>query len=377
MMEPTSSVTHAARLYPPTDPFTHSAPPVGTDGDVPVPLNWIILGAGDIASNQFVPALMSLDSCRILAVIDKNPEAAAALARRCGAPHALTDAQEIRRLAQADAVYVATWPALHCEHVLLIAEAGKHVFCEKPMAVSLAECDRMIQACRAAQVKLMIGNNQRFHMAHQRVRQLMLDHTIGKIVLAKIDFLTSFRLRQGERFRPTQYRLTKGLGGGGVIMDMAIHAIDLIRYVLADEVESVGSFQDHLVYECEAEDTAVIQLRFRTGTLGIISVSGGVPYGRNALELYSERGAIISERSLARVPDEVRVRVLLDGAWTEYTAPNVDSFRTEIEHFVACVTGGGEPPVPGSEGRQDLAVALAAYRSMQERRSVRLDEMTA
>jgi predicted dehydrogenase len=158
------------------------------------------------------------------------------------------------------------------------------------------------------------------------------------------------------------------LGGGGVIMDMAIHAIDLIRYFLADEVESVGSFRDHLVYDCEAEDTAVIQLRFRTGTLGIISVSGGIPYGRNALELYSERGAIISERSLARAPDEVRVRVLLDGAWTEHTAPNVDSFRAEIEHFVACVVGG--------EGRCDLAVALAAYRSMQERRLVRLDEMT-
>lgn len=342
-----------------------------------MPVNWIILGAGDIASNQFVPALMSLDSCRILAVIDKNPEAASALAQRCGAPNVFTDAQEIRRLPEADAVYVATWPALHCEHVLLATAAGKHVFCEKPMAVSLAECDRMMQACRTAKVRLMIGNNQRFHVAHQRVRQLMAEDAIGRVVLAKIDFLTSFRLRQGERFRPTQYRLTRGLGGGGVIMDMGIHAIDLIRYVLADEVESVGSFQDHLVYDCEAEDTATIQLRFRKGTLGTINISGGTPYGRNALELYSDRGAIISERSLARVPDEVRVRVLRDGAWTEYTAPNVDSFRTEIEHFVACATNGGEPPVPGSEGRQDLAVALAAYRSMEEQRLVRLDEMTA
>lgn len=340
-------------------------------------VNWVILGAGDIASNQFVPALMSLDSCRILAVIDKNREAAAALAARCGALNVYTDAQEIRRLPEADAVYVATWPALHCEHVLLAAEAGKHVFCEKPMAVSLAECDHMIRACRAANVRLMIGNNQRFHVAHQRVRQLMAENAIGHIVLAKIDFLTSFRLRQGERFRPTQYRLTKGLGGGGVIMDMGIHAIDLIRHILRDEVASVGSFHDHLVYDCEAEDTVVIQLRFRSGTLGTVGLSGGIPYGRNALELYSERGAIISERSLARVPDEVQVRMFRDGAWTEYTAPNLDSFRTEIEHFVACVTTGGEPPVPGSEGRRDLAVALAAYRSMEEQRLVRLDEMAA
>ena len=344
---------------------------------MPVPLNWIILGAGDIASNQFVPALMSLDSCRILAVIDKNPAAASRLAQRCGAPHVFTDANEIRRLTEADVVYVATWPALHCEHVLLAAAAGKHVFCEKPLAVSPGECDRMIEACRAANVRLMVGNNQRFHVAHQHVRQLMQEQTIGDVVLAKIDFLTSFQLRQGERFRPTQYRLTKGLGGGGVIMDMGIHAIDLIRYILADEVESVGSFHDHLVYDCEAEDTATIQLRFRKGTLGTISISGGTPYGRNALELYSDRGAIISERSLAREPDEVRVRVFLNGNWTEYTAPNVDSFRTEIEHFVACVTGGGEPPVPGSEGRRDLAVALAAYRSMEERRLVRPDEIAA
>jgi 1,5-anhydro-D-fructose reductase (1,5-anhydro-D-mannitol-forming) len=342
-----------------------------------VPLNWIILGAGDIASNQFVPALMSLDSCRILAVIDKNPAAAKALAERCGAPRIFTDADQIRHLPDADAVYVATWPALHCEHVLLAAAAGKHVFCEKPMAVSLTECDRMIEACRTAKVQLMIGNNQRFHVAHQRVRALIQEQVIGDIVLAKLDFLTSFQLRQGGRFRPTQYRLTKGLGGGGVIMDMGIHGIDLIRYILADEVDSVGCFHDHLVYDCEAEDTAMIQLRFRKGALGSISMSGGIPYGRNALELYSERGAIISERSLARVPDEVRVRVLLDGAWTEYSAPNVDSFRTEIERFVACVTGGGAPPVPGSEGRKDLAVALAAYRSMEEQRLVRPDENAA
>ncbi|MFB3817722.1 MAG: Gfo/Idh/MocA family protein [Candidatus Methylomirabilales bacterium] len=340
-----------------------------------MPLNWIVVGAGDIASNQFVPALSSLPSCRILAVIDKNLEAARTLAARCGAPHALADVQEIRRLPEADAVYVATWPALHCEHVLLAAGAGKHVFCEKPMAVSLAECDRMILACRDAKVRLMIGNNQRFHAAHQKVKQLVREGAIGPIVLARLDFLTSFRLRQGERFRATQYRLTKGLGGGGVIMDMAIHGIDLVRYVLDDQVTAVGCFHDHLVYDSEAEDTAVLQLRFARGTLGTISVSGGIPYGRNALELYSDRGAILSERSLARVPDEPLVRVLLDGVWTEHRPTGEDSFRAEIQRFVTAIQGAAEVAVPGEEGKADLAVALAAYRSMQEGRLVQLAEM--
>ena len=338
-------------------------------------INWIILGAGDIASNQFVPALISLDSCKVAAVIDKNRDAAEQLATRCGAPHVFVDPTEIRRFKEADAVYVATWPALHCEHTVLAAEAGKHVFCEKPMGVSLAECDRMLDACRSAGVRLMIGNNQRFHSAHQKVKQLMLANTIGPIVLAKVDFLTSFRLRQGERFRATQYRLTKGLGGGGVIMDMAIHAIDLVRYLLDDHVTSVGCFHDHLVYDSEAEDTAVIQLRFRKGTLGAISVSGGIPYGRNAVELYSDRGAIISEQSLARVATDTRVRVLLDGAWTEHGMPAVDSFRAEIERFVETIQRDAKVAVPGEEGRADLAVALAAYRSREERRLVSIEEM--
>jgi predicted dehydrogenase len=340
-----------------------------------VHVNWIILGAGDIATNQFVPALRSLDSCRVLAVIDQNRPAAESLARQCGAPHALTSAEEIPHLRDAHAVYVATWPSLHCEHTILAAEAGKHVLCEKPMAPTLAECDRMIRACQQANVRLMIGQNMRFHVAHQRVRQLVRERAIGKVVLAKVDFLTSFRLRQGERFRPSQYRLTWGLGGGGVIMDMGVHAIDLLRYVLADEVEAVGSFHDHLVYDCEAEDTAVLHFRFRSGALGTLSVSGAIPYGRNALELYSDQGTIISERSVGRVPDEVRVRVLRDGAWTEHTAPNVDCFRTEIERFVDSLTPGGESPVPGEEGRRNVAVALAAYRSLRERRLVRVDEM--
>jgi len=342
-----------------------------------VPIHWIILGAGDIATNQFVPALKSLDACHVLAVIDQNLAAAEALARQCGALRALADAKEIQGIPEADAVYIATWPVSHCEHTVLAAEAGKHVLCEKPMAVTLAECDRMIDACRGAKVRLMIGNNNRFHVAHQRVRQLMQEDAIGKVVLAKADFLTSFRLRQGERFRASQFRLTWGLGGGGALMDMGIHVIDLLRYVLDDEVEAVGSFHDRLVYDCEAEDTAVIQLRFRGGALGSISLSGGIPWGRNALELYSDTGAIISERSIGRVPNEVRVRVFKDGAWTQQTAPNVDSFRTEVEAFMATLAHGGEPPVPGSEGRQDLAVALAAYRSLRERRLVWLDEVTA
>lgn len=340
-------------------------------------MNWIVLGAGDIATNQFVPALKSLESCRVLAVIDQNQAAAEVLARQCGAPYALADIKEIRRLREANAVYIATWPVSHCELAVLAAEAGKHILCEKPMAVTLAECDRMIHACRAANVRLMIGNNNRFHAAHQRVRQLMTENAIGKVVLAKADFLTSFRLRQGERFRASQFRLTWGLGGGGVVMDMGIHVIDLLCFILADEVEAVGSFHDRLVYDCEAEDTALIQVRFRSGALGNISLGGGIPYGRNALELYSDRGAIISERSIGRVPDEVRVRVFRDGAWTEYTAPNVDSFRTEVEAFIAAVARGGETPVPGSEGRKDLAVVLAAYRSLQERRLVWLDEIAA
>jgi predicted dehydrogenase len=340
-----------------------------------VTINWIVVGAGDIASNQFVPALMSLESCKVLTVIDKNREAAERLAKRCGAPHVSTDVTDIRRLTEASVVYVATWPALHCEHVLAAAEAGKHVFCEKPMGVSLAECDRMQAACRSAGVRLMIGNNQRFHAAHQKVKQLMQENAIGPIVMAKADFLTSFRLRQGENFRPTQYRLTKGLGGGGVIMDMAIHAIDLVRYLLGDEVTAVGCFHDHLVYESEAEDTAVLQLRFRKGTLGTISISGGIPYGRNAVELYSERGAIFSEESLARVAKDTRVRVLLDGVWTEHAAPAVDSFRVEIERFLDSILRGAAVAVPGEEGRADLAVAQAAYRSFSERRLVDVDEM--
>lgn len=339
-------------------------------------LNWIILGAGDIATNQFLPALKSLESCSVVAVIDKNLRAAEELAHQCGAPYALAEAKEIRGLREANAVYVATWPVSHCEHTVLAAEAGKHVLCEKPMAMTLDECDRMIQACRRAKVCLMIGNSMRFHVAHQLVRQLVAEGAIGKVVLAKLDYLTSFRLRQGERFRASQFRLTWSQGGGGAVMDIGIHGIDLLRHVLADEVEAVGSFQDHLVYDCEADDTAVIHLRFRGGALGSISLSCGIPCGRNSIELYSEHGAIISEGSMARVPDAVRVRVFKDGKWSECTAPHVDSFRTEIEKFTDAIARSVEPPVPGSEGREDLAVALAAYRSLQERRLVRLEEMT-
>jgi len=128
-------------------------------------------------------------------------------------------------------------------------------------------------------------------------------------------------------------------------MDMGIHAIDLLRFVLADEVEAVGSFHDHLVYDCEAETVRSSTFAFGGGRWGR-SVSAGSSYGRNALELLQRHGG---DHLRAIGCHECRTRFGSDPSgrvWTEYAAPNVDCFRTEIEQFIASLAPEGESPCP-------------------------------
>jgi 1,5-anhydro-D-fructose reductase (1,5-anhydro-D-mannitol-forming) len=231
------------------------------------------------------------------------------------------------------------------------------------MALNVAECESMIRTAEKAGVVLGVAYMMPFHSSHQIVKRLLDERLLGRISLVKSDYLISLPYFQGSSFSTNQFRLIKALGGG-VIMDLGVHCINTIRYLLGSEVQSVSSLYGALRFECDAEDTAVLLLHFDNGALGVLSLSFATQWGRNGIEFYGERGALISEQSLSQVPEAI-VRSCVDGKWTEYATELLNPYLGEIEHFTECIRTGAKPITSGELGMVDIRIVEAAMESMR------------
>ena len=116
--------------------------------------------------------------------------------------------------------------------------------------------------------------------------------------IARAEILTSFKKNQGDKFTTDQFRLNRAIGGGGVLFDMGIHAIDVLRYILDDDIKEVGAFSQNLFIDCNGEDTLSAVLKFKNGAQGVIATSGALPYAKNGVEIYGDKGAITTDGSV-------------------------------------------------------------------------------
>jgi len=333
---------------------------------------WGIIGAGRFADNVFAPAIKKSPNSRLFAVMARDKSKAEEFAKKHNAEKFYDDAEQLCKDENVDLVYVSTPTYLHCQDTIIAAENGNHVFCEKPMAMNLEECDRMIEACQNNKVTLMIGHNMRFHLIHQKVKEMVKQGKVGKVVMAKAEMITSFAINQGDRFKLDQFRLSPATGGGGAMFDMGIHCIDVLRYILDSEVEEVSSYGGHVVFDCEAEDTAVCLLKFKNGVYGSIGVSGAVPYDRGGLTIYGDKGAITTDGSVWIFVKSADIKLFFRGNYEIYPVGANNCYVDEIEHFVHCIEEKKQPIVDGEVGKRNIGVELAIFRSMKEGGSVRV-----
>ena len=271
----------------------------------------------------------------------------------------------IRDNPDVDVVYVILPNSMHAEYTIRAAQAGKHVLCEKPMAVSSAECEAMIAACRKAERKLMIGYRSRFE-----------PHNIHAIKLSREQALGRNRFIQSEHGfpigDPTQWRLKRALAGGGSLMDIGIYSVQALRYVSGEEPVSVTA-QEHTDRKdprfTEVEDRIGWSFLFPSGMIG----HGFSSYssGHSHVRLTGDNGWLDMEPATGYGGHRMRVR--RDGkeeAVTPPPAPSVNQFVGQLDHMAECALTGREPLVPGEEGLRDLRLMEAIYRSAREGRSV-------
>ena len=285
--------------------------------------------------------------------------------------HTFADAYELLALPDLDAVVIATPTSTHHDLVIAAAKAGKAIFCEKPLALTLEENRSMLQAVASAQVPLQVGFMRRFDAAYQRAKTLITDGQIGHPVTFKSLSRDPF-CPPGDYMDPAK--------SGGLILDMAIHDFDLARWLVGSEVERVTAEGTVLVCNELASvgdiDNALVNMRFVNGALGNIEAS------RNAFYGYDIRTEVLGSEGAVMIGVHQHTPVLLlnrAGAHHDvmpYLMERFgDAYRAQLQHFVDCLHNGQSPSVGGAEALAACKIGIAATRSYQAGRPVTLSEL--
>ncbi len=324
-------------------------------------VHWGILGAGKIAESQMAPAIGAAPGHELAAVTRREQEAAQRFADRHGAQRAYDRVEALLEDEQVNAVYVATPPHLHARETVLAAEAGKHVLCEKPMALTTGEARAMIDACQANRVMLTICHYQRFNARHQRIRSLLEEGAIGQVTAARINFSDRFPPQPGVWHHDPE------ISGGGPLMDLGIHCIDLLRF-LCGPAESVAALVETLVDSSPVADTATLLLRLASGAQAVVTshwtTANHEPERANGLEICGTEGSIVAAPISAKDSAGTLQVLTADGVRDYAVEPGGPRPHVALlAAFGDAVAGKSPNPIPGEDGFAGLAVVEAAYES--------------
>lgn len=335
-------------------------------------LNFALIGAGRIGKVHAETIAFRIPETALTAVCDIDAGAADAIARRCGIPRAAAGTAEIFADPAIDAVMICSSTNTHANLIIEAAQAGKHIFCEKPIDHSLEKIDRALEAVHKAGVKLQIGFNRRFDPNFVRVRRSIATGEIGTPHLLHI-------VSRDPGPPPLAYIKVSG----GMFLDMTIHDFDMARFLVGSEVTEVyaaaGVRVDPDIGKAGDVDTAVIVLRFANGVIGTIDNCRQAPNGYDQrVEVLGSLGAIATEncypnRAVISTAESVRRDLPLNFFMERYA----ESFANELQAFVEAIVHDRQTPVTGLDGRIPVVMALAARKSHEEGRPVMLDEIAA
>ncbi len=330
-----------------------------------------LIGAGRIGRVHAETLAHRIPRAKLMAVADIFLEAAQKCAVDFQISSAYTNHQEILDDPEIEAVVICSSTDTHARFIEEAAEAGKHIFCEKPIDHDLQKIDTALEAVERAGVKLQIGFNRRFDPSFKRARELVATGEIGAPHLLRI---TS---RDPE---PPQIEYIKV--SGGIFLDMTIHDFDMARYLIGDEVEEIyvagGVMVDPAIGKAGDIDTAIITLRFKSGVIGTIDNSRQAVYG------YDQRVEVFGSGGCVSVDNNYPNTAVISDAQNVHRdlPPNffieryIDSYITEIKDFIECIQQDKKPPVTGIDGRIPVVMGLAAWKSYRENRPVKLNEIS-
>ena len=318
-------------------------------------LKWGLIGCGDIAQKRVAPALRDLPNCELLAIARSRPDLAESFANQFGARKWYSTWQELLADSDIDAVYIATPVHLHAAQTIAAAESGKHVLCEKPMAMNVKECDEMIAACGANGVQLGIAYYRRFYPVIERIKSVIASGEIGKPVLVQIN---AFEWFDPQPEHPRYWLVKRELAGGGPMFDFGCHRIEALVNIFGP-VKYVTSIVSNVVFSREVEDTASALFQFESGTCGVLSVTHAASEPRDTLDVFGTQGSISVPVLNAAV---MRIRTS-NGERVEAHPRAANSHQPLIEDFVQAALANRQPAVSGEVGRMVATIEGQIYAS--------------
>lgn len=338
---------------------------------MPSPVNVGIIGAGRIGKIHAENIVSLIPGGRLKAVADvKMTPPLEAWAKNLGVTSILKDPAALLADKDIQAVLICSSTDTHADLVVAAARAGKHIFCEKPVDLTVAKVRAALDAVQKAGVKMQVGFNRRFDHNFRRVRELVESGAVGAPHLIKIS-------SRDPAPPPPEYVAVSG----GIFLDMTIHDFDMARFQAGSEVTEVYAAGANLIDEAIGKagdvDTAIVTLRFENGALGVIDNSRQAAYGYDQrLEVFGAMGAAAAEND---APSTVKLSTE-SGCIGEkplyfFLERYKESFVAEMRAFLDAIAGGGPTPVTGEDGLQDLRIGLAAKLSLAEKRPVKLEEI--
>ena len=340
-------------------------------------IKWGVIGCGGIADRRTIPGMMLSDKVELVALMDSNKEIAEMCKEKYGAQYATDKFEEVLAIPEIQAVYIASPVFFHKEQAIAAAKAKKHILLEKPVALSVADAEEIKKACEENGVKISIGFLMRFHGYHQKIKEIIAEGKIGDIVSMRGQFTCWYPDIEGA------WRQKKALSGGGALVDMGIHVIDLMHYITGLKAVEVAAFNQTQTFGYEVDDSSNLIMKMDNGSVAYVDSNFNIPDAASVakLEIYGTKGSIVASGTLAQA-EVGNVDILISDDNLEYDAgqardelvpvslegtPLGNMYTKEVEGLCDAIINDTDVPVSIESAIFDQKVIEAAYKSSESK----------
>lgn len=314
---------------------------------------WGLIGASTIARQYMADAIRAQEGHFVQAVMSSNQERANQFAKDCNIPTAYSSLEAILADPLVKVVYISTTNELHFEQAIAAAAAGKHVLCEKPLALSIDQAVEMAKACKQAGVLMATNHHLRNAATHRKIKEMIQAGAIGKPLFARVFHAVYLPPHlQG-------WRLDKPQAGGGVILDITVHDVDTLRFTLESEIQEVVALSQSASMAKEGlEDGVMAAIRFENGVLAQIHDAFTVKHGGHGIEYHGEAGSIFGRNVMSQQPVGEVILRNADGE-QQIAIEHEGLYVRGVRTFCEALKGNGQPAATAEDGIRSLAGALA------------------
>ena len=343
-------------------------------------MKWGVIGCGGIADRRTLPGMMLSDIVEVVAVMDANKAAAENCKEKYGAKYAFEKYEDVLALDEVEAVYIASPVFFHKEQAIAAAKAKKHILLEKPVAMTVEDAEEIKKVCIENNVKISIGFLMRFHGYHQKIREIIAEGKIGEIVSMRGQFTCWYPDIEGA------WRQKKATAGGGALVDMGIHVIDLMHYLTGLKAVEVAAFNQTQTFNYEVDDSSNLIMKMDNGSVAYVDSNFNIPDAASVakLEIYGTKGSIVASGTLAQA-EVGSVNILISDDSLEYDASQArdelvplslegvelgNMYTKEVDGLSLAVLNNTEVPVTIDSAIYDQKIIEAAYKSSESHKFV-------